>query len=107
MSQFAKLTSEQLKEMIEKEMESRRGAREALDQLENGEEVLDAEHRSSVLSTDLNTTNNEFDYQCLDGAVRLLNTHLIYQSNADQVPGTIYIIQGQAGINIVVPQDWA
>jgi len=75
MSQSTPLTSEQLKEIIEEEMKTDQGSREVQEQLEDGEEVLDPDNTSSVLSTVLNTINNEFEHECLDEAVTLLNAH--------------------------------
>jgi len=50
------------------------------------EEVLNSENTSSVLSTVLNTINNEFEHNRLNQAVWLLNTYPIGQSTADCVP---------------------
>jgi len=80
MSPSAQLTLEQPKEIIEDEIKTDQGAREVQEQVENGEEVLDPENTSSVSSTVLKSINNEFEYECLDEAVRLLNTHPICQS---------------------------
>ena len=87
MSPSAQLTSEQLKEIIEDEMKTDQGGREVLEQVGDGEEDLDTENTSSLMSTVLNTINNEFEHKCLEEAVRLLNAHLIRQSIDDRVPG--------------------
>ena len=58
MSSSAQRTSEQLKEIIEDEMNTDQGAGEVQEQVEDGEEDLDPDNTSSVLSTDLNTINN-------------------------------------------------
>jgi uncharacterized protein YdeI (YjbR/CyaY-like superfamily) len=79
MSPTAQLTSEQLKEIIEDEKETDQGAREVQEQVEDGEKVLNPDNTRSVLSTDPNTINNEFEHECLDEAVRVLNVHLIRQ----------------------------
>jgi len=94
MSPSAQLTSEQLKEIIEDEKMTDQGARKVQKQVEDGEEVLDPDNASSVLSTVLNTINNEFDHECLDEAVRLLNVHPLRQSTDDRVPGHKYSIPG-------------
>ena len=87
MSPSAQLTSEQLKEIIEDEMKTDQGSREVPEQVEDGEAVLNPDNTSSVLSTVLNRINNEFEHECLDEAVRLLNAHPIRQSTDDRVPG--------------------
>ena len=48
MSPSAQLTSEQLKEFIEDEKNTDKGAREVQEQVEDGEEVLDPDNTSSV-----------------------------------------------------------
>jgi len=62
-------------------------AREVQEQVEHGEEVLDPENASSVLDAVLDTINNQFEHECLDEAVRLLNARPIRQSTDDWVPG--------------------
>jgi hypothetical protein len=59
------------------------------------------------LNTVLNTINNEFDHQCLDEAVRLLNAHPIGQSTEDHLPGHQYLILGLPVTKFLVDQDWA
>jgi len=78
MSPSAQLTSEQLKEIIEDEKKSDKGAREIQEQVEDGSEDLDPEITSFVFNTGLNTINNEFEHECLEEAVSLLNAHLIH-----------------------------
>jgi len=75
--------------------------------VEDGEEVLDPENTSSVLSTLLNTINNEFEHECLHEAVRLLNAHPICQSADDRVPGHKYSIPGLPGTKFLAYQVWA
>ena len=65
--------------------------------MEDGEAVLDPDNTSSVLSTVLNTINDEFEHEFLDEAVRLLNAHPIRQSTDDCVPGSKYSIPGLPG----------
>jgi hypothetical protein len=73
MSLSTQLTSEQLKEIIEHEKNADKRAREVQAQVEDGEEVLDSENRSSVVKPVLNTIKNKFEHDCLVEAVRLLN----------------------------------
>jgi len=87
LSPSTQLTSEQLKEIIEDEKKTDQAAREVQEQVEDGEVVLDPDNASAVLSTVLNTINNEFEHECLDEAVKLLNVHPIRQSTDDRVPG--------------------
>jgi len=107
MSPSAQLTLEQLQEIIEDKIKTDQGAREVQEQVEDGEEVLDPENTSSVLSTVLNTINNEFEHKCLDEAVRLLNAHPIRQSTGDRVPGHKYSILGLPGTKVLAHQVWA
>jgi len=107
MSPSAQLTSEQLKEIIEDDKNTDKGAREVQDQVEDGEEVLDPANTSSVLNTVLSTINNEFEHECLDEAVRLLNVHPIRQSTDDRVPGHKYSIPGLPGTKFLAHQVWA
>jgi len=106
MSPSAQLTSEQLKEIIEDEKKTDKDAREVQEQVD-GEEVLDPDNTRSVLNTVLNTINNEFEHDCLDEAVRLLNAHPIRQSTDDRVPGHKYSIPGLPGTTFLVHQVWA
>jgi len=107
MSLSAQLTSEQLKEIIEDEKNTDKSAREVQEQVEDGEEVLDPENTSSVLNTVLDTINNEFEHECLDEAVRLLNACPIRQSTDDRVPGHKYSIPGLPGTKFFAHQVWA
>jgi len=76
-------------------------------QVEDGEEVLDPDNTGSVLSTVLNPINNEFEHECHDQAVRLLNAHPIRQSTDDRVPGHKYSIPGLPGTKFRAHQMWA
>jgi len=107
MSPSAQLTYEQLKENIEDEKKTDQRAREVQEQVEDCETVLDPDNTSSVLSTVLNTINNEFEHECLDEVVRLLNVHPICQSTDDRVPGHKYSIPGVPGTKFVAHQVWA
>jgi len=107
MSQSAQLTSGQLNEMIEDEKKTDKGAREIQNQVEDGEEVLVPCISSSVLDTVLNTINKEFEQECLDEAVRLLNAHPIHQSTADRVLLNKYSIAGLPVMQWLVHQIWA
>jgi len=75
--------------------------------VEDGEEVLDPEHTSSVLNTVLNKINNKFEQECLDEAVRLLNVHPIRQSPDDCIPGHKYSIPGLPRTKVLAYQVWA
>jgi len=103
----AQLTSEQLKEIIEDEMKTNQGARLVQEQVEDGQEVLDPDITRSVLNTVLNTLNNEFEHECLDEAVRLLNARPIRQSPDHRVPGHKYSIPGLPGTKFLAHQVWA
>jgi len=104
MSLSAQLTSEQLKQIIEDEKNTDKGAREVQEQVEDGEEVLDPANTSSVLNTVLSTINNEFEHECLGEAVSLLNAHPIRQSTDDRVPGHKYSIPGLPGTKSLAHQ---
>ena len=106
MSLSAQLNSEQLKEIIEDEKDTDKGATEVQEQVD-GEEVLDPDNTSSVLNTVLNTINNKFEHECLDEAVTLLNAHPIYQSTDDRVLGHKYSIPGLPGTKFLAHQVWA
>jgi len=88
-------------------MKTDQGAREVQEQVEDGEEVLDPDNTSSVLSTVFNTINNEFEHECLDEAVRLLNAYPIRQSADDRVPGHKYSTPGMPGTKFLAHQVWA
>jgi len=107
MSLSAQHTSEQLKEIIEDEKNTDKSAREVQEQVEDGEEVLDPENSISVLNMILNTINNEFEHECLDEAVRLLNARPIRQSPDASVPGRKYSIPGLPGTKFLAHQVWA
>jgi hypothetical protein len=79
-------------------MTTDQGAREVEEQLEASKEVLDAHNTSSVLSPVLNTITDQFQHECLDQAVQLLNVHSIRQLTDDRVPGYKYSIPGLRGI---------
>jgi len=100
----SKLTSEQLKEIIEDENKTENSAREVPEQVEDGEEVLDPDISISVLNTVLNTINNKFEHHSLGAAVRLLNALPIRQSTEDHVPGQEYSIPGLPGTKFLAHQ---
>jgi hypothetical protein len=77
------------------------GSREVQEQVHDGEEVLDPDNTHSILSTVLNTIHNEFEHECLDEAVRLLNVQPICQSIDDHVPSQKYSIPGLHGIKFL------
>jgi len=103
MSPSAQLTSEQLKEIIEDEKKTHHGTSEVQVQVD-GQEVLNPDNTISVLSTVLNTINNEFEHECLDEEVRLLNAHPIRPSTVDHVPGHKYSIPGLPGTKFLAHQ---
>jgi hypothetical protein len=79
MSPSAQLISEQLKEIIEDEKKTDKGAREVQEQVD-GEEDLDLDNTSSVLNTVLNTINNKFEHECfVTGILKPFSTLLILQ----------------------------
>jgi len=106
MSASAQPISEQLNKIIEDKKKTNQGAREVQEQVD-GEEVLNPDDTSSVLSNVRNTINNELEYECLEEAVSLLNAHRIHQSTDDRVPGHKCSIPGLSGIIILVHQVWA
>jgi len=59
-----------------------------------------------VRNTVLNTINNQFEHECLEEAVRLLNAHPIHQSIDDRVPGHKYSIPGLPGTKFLACQVW-
>ena len=69
-----------------------------------GEKVLDPENTCSVLNMVLNTNTSEFEHECLDETVRLMNAHPIRESRDDHVPGHKYSIQGLPGTKILAQQ---
>jgi len=103
MSPSAQHTLQQLKGIIEDEKNTDQGAWELQDQVD-GEEDLDPDNTSSVLSTVHNTINKDFEHECLDQAVRLLNAHPIHQLTDDHVPAHKYSIPGLPGTKFLVHQ---
>jgi hypothetical protein len=101
MSPSDQLTSEQLKEIIEDKKKTDNSAREVQEEVEDGEEVLGPSNTSAVLNMVLITINNEFEHECLDEAVKLLNAYHICQSTVDHVPGHKYSIPGLPGTIIL------
>ena len=106
MSPSAQLTLKQLKEIIEDEKKTDKGARGVQEQVDGGED-LDPDNTSSVLKTVLNTINNEFEQKCHDEAVKLLNAHPVRQSTDDCVPGHKYSIPGLPQTEFLTHQVWA
>jgi len=94
MSPSGQLTSEQLKGIIEIKLNMDTDARVGQEQVEDGEEVLDSANTSSLLDMVLHIINYEFEHNCLDEAVMLLNAHSISQSTDDRVLGHKYSIPG-------------
>jgi hypothetical protein len=107
MSLITKLTTEQHKENIEDEKNTNTYAREVMEQVEDGEEVLDPENTSSVLNTVVNTIKNKVEHECPDAAVRLLIVRLICQLLDDCVPGRMYSIPTLPRTKLLAHQVWA
>jgi hypothetical protein len=107
MSLSLQLISEQLTAIIEDEKNTNKSAREVQEEVEDGAEVLDPEDTRSVLNMVLNTTNNKFEHECLDEAVRLLNEHHIHQSPDNHVPGCKYSSPLLPGTKFMVYLVWA
>jgi hypothetical protein len=106
MSPSAQLTLEKLREIIKDEKKTAKGAREVQVHVDSKED-LDPDNTSSVLNTVLNTINKEFDHECFDKAVRLLNAHLIHQSTDDRIAGHKHSIPGLPGTKTLAQQVWA
>jgi len=103
MNPSAQLTLEQVKEIIEDNMKTDHGTRVVQEQVDD-EGDLDPDNTSSVINTLLSTITNEFEHECLDAAVRLLNANPIRQSTDDRVPGHIYSIPGLPGTKFLAHQ---
>jgi hypothetical protein len=56
-------------------MQTDTGGTDVQERVEDGEEILDPDSTSLVLTTVSNTINNQCEHKCLDKAVRLLNVH--------------------------------
>jgi len=106
MSPSVQLTLVQLKEIIEDKMKTNQGAREVQEQVD-GKEVLHPDNTGAVLSTVRNTINNEFEHECHDEAVRLLNVHPIHQSIDECVSGHKYSIPDLPETKFLAHQVWA
>jgi len=106
MSPSAQLTFQQQKEIFEDERKTGHGAQEVQEQMYS-EQVLNPNNTSSVLTSVLNTINNEFEYECLEEAVRLQNAHLMCQSIDDRVPGHKYSIPDLPRTSGLEDQVWA
>jgi hypothetical protein len=61
---------------------------------------------SSVLTTVLNTFNDNFEHEYADEAVRRLNAHPIPQSTDNNIPRPKYFIPHMSVINFLAHQDW-
>jgi hypothetical protein len=107
MSPSAQLTAEQLQEIIEDEKKTHQGSGEVMEQVEDGEVVLDPDDTSLAWSTGLNTINDECEHECVDQAVRLLDSHQFRQSTDDHVPGHKYSIPDLPGTKFRARQVWA
>jgi len=106
MSISTQLTSEELTEIIEDEKNTDKSAREVQEQVEDGEEVVDPENKSSVLNIVVDTMNNDFEHECLDEAVQLLIARPICQSTDDCVPGHKFSIPRLPGTKFLAHPVW-
>ena len=88
-------------------MNPSQGARVVQEHVDDGEEVLDRDTTSSLMSTVLTAINKEFEHECPDETVRLLNAQPIHQSPDDCVPGHKYSIRGLPGTKFLDHQVWA
>jgi hypothetical protein len=75
--------------------------------VEDGEEVLDRENTGSLLNLVVNTINNEFEHECIEEAVRLLNARPIRLSPYDRIGGCQYSVPGLFGSKFLAQQIWA
>jgi len=85
-------------------MNTDKGARDVQEQLEDSDKVLDRVNTSAVLNPVFSTIINEFEPNCLDKAVRLLNAHSICQSTDDHVPKHKNSIPGLPGSQFLAHQ---
>jgi len=93
LSPSAELTFEQLNKIFEDEKQTDRCAWEVEGNID-GQEVLNPDNSSSQSITVLNWISNEFQYECLGEADRLLNVCPICQLNNVQFSGNEYSISG-------------
>jgi hypothetical protein len=75
--------------------------------VQDDEDVHNTDNTSSIVYTVLNTTNSNFQYDCLDEIVSLLNAPQIGQSQADRVIGNEYSTQGLPGTAFLAHQIMA
>jgi len=80
---------------------------ESQEQMPNCDKVIDPYNSGSIPSTDLNSINCQFEYDCHDDAVWLHNAFRDCQYNADRLPGNMYWISGLLGTQFLGPQVWA
>jgi hypothetical protein len=103
----AQWTLEQLKEFIDNENNTDKGAGEIQKEVEDSDDVLDPANTCSGLNTVSNTINDESEHECLNKAVRLLNAHPIGQSIDDSVAHQKSSIPGLSGSKFLANQVWA
>jgi hypothetical protein len=92
--------------MIEDEKKSDKRSRKVQKEGEDDKEILNPLNTSSGLNMVVDTINNKFDPECLNDAVRLLNTHTIRQPRDDCVPGHKYSVPGLPRSKILAHQVW-
>jgi len=92
MSVSAQLTSEQLKEISDDEMNTDKETRVVKKQLVDDKEVVAPENTNSVLNRVPNTFSNTFQHTGPDNAVRFLHEHAIRQSSNFRIAGGKYSI---------------
>jgi hypothetical protein len=98
---------EQLQKIFEDEKKADQGSSAVQEEVEDGNEVLNPDITRSVKSIVLNTINNQFQHECLDGVVRLLNVHPIHQSTDYSIPGNKYSTPSLPGFKFLTRQVWA
>jgi hypothetical protein len=92
--------------MIEDEKKSDKHSRKVQKEGEDDKEILNPLNTSSGLNMVVDTINNKFDPECLNDAVRLLNTHTFRQPRDDCVPGHKYSVPGLPRSKILAHHVW-
>jgi len=85
----------------------RQGLMEVQRHVEACEEVWDSVNMTSVLSSNSNTITNEFEHQCVDKVVWVLNPNLTRKLKAATVTLNDYLLLCQHTLTWIVHQGWA